>query len=104
MWIFCRTSDIIRIVWMKNMTEMLRVTSTEFGKKIDLYQDTALNQPVVVTRDGRDRTVMISTEEYHRLKRRDRQVFQAGELPEDMLQAVRRSEMDPRHIHPAQGK
>jgi PHD/YefM family antitoxin component YafN of YafNO toxin-antitoxin module len=48
-------------------------------------QDAALNQPVVVTRDSRDRMVMISAEEYHRLKLRDRQVFEAGELPEDML-------------------
>ena len=32
-------------------------------------------QPVAVTRNGRERTVMISVEEYHRLKRRDRQVL-----------------------------
>ena len=34
-----------------------------------------LTQPVAVTRNGRERTVMISVEEYHRLKRRDRQVL-----------------------------
>jgi hypothetical protein len=28
------------------------------------YQDAALTQPVVVARNGRDRTVMISVEEY----------------------------------------
>ncbi len=32
-------------------------------------------QPVAVTRNGRERTVMISVEEYRRLKRRDRQVL-----------------------------
>ena len=32
-------------------------------------------QPVAVTRNGRERTVMISVDEYHRLKRRDRQVL-----------------------------
>jgi PHD/YefM family antitoxin component YafN of YafNO toxin-antitoxin module len=35
----------------------------------------ALTQPVVVARNGRERTVMISVEEYNRLKRRDRRVM-----------------------------
>ena len=78
---------------------MLRVSSTEFGKEVGRYQDLALSQPVVVTRNGRDRTVMISAEEYLRLKRRDRQVFAAGQLPDDVAEAVARSNMDPRHKH-----
>jgi hypothetical protein len=52
---------------------------------------------VIVTRNGRDRTVMISAEEYQRLKRRDRQVFAVGELPEDIIDAIATAEMDPRH-------
>jgi len=47
------------------MTDMIRVSSTEFGKEVGRYQDMALVQPVVVTRNGRDRVVMISTDEYH---------------------------------------
>jgi len=39
--------------------DVIRVSSTEFGKEIGRYQDVALSQPVVVTRNGRDRTVMI---------------------------------------------
>jgi hypothetical protein len=35
----------------------------------------ALTEPVAVTRNGRERTVMISTPEYIRLKRRDREVL-----------------------------
>ncbi len=81
------------------MTEMIRVSSTEFGKEVGRYQDAALSQPVIVTRNGRDRTVMISVEEYQRLKRRDRRVFAAGEAPEEIIEAVRNSEMDPRHRH-----
>ncbi len=81
------------------MFAMVRVSSTEFGKEVGRYQDLALRQPVVVTRNGRDRTVMISAEEYLRLKRRDRQVFGAGQLPDDLVEAVARSEMDPRHNH-----
>ena len=81
------------------MTEMIRVFSTEFSKEIGPYQDMALSQPVVVTRNGRDRTVMISAEEYLRLKRRDRRVFATGELPDEIADAISRSEMDPRHDH-----
>ncbi len=78
---------------------MIRVSSTEFGKQVGRYQDAALGQPVIVTRNGRDRTVMISAEEYYRLKRRDRQVFAAGEMPDEMVEAVRESRMDPRHAN-----
>lgn len=78
---------------------MIRISSTEFGKEVGRYQDAALSQPVIVTRNGRDRTVMISAEEYLRLKRRDRQVFAAGEVPEEIIEAVRTAEMDPRHDH-----
>jgi hypothetical protein len=81
------------------MTGMIRISSTEFGKEVGRYQDMALAQPVVVTRNGRDRTVMISADEYMRLKRRDRQVFAAGELPDDIISTIRNSEMDERHRH-----
>ena len=43
--------------------------------------------------------VMISSQEYQRLKRRDRQVFAAGELPDEIVEALARSEMNPRHWH-----
>ncbi len=78
---------------------MIRVTSTEFSKEVGRYQDSALTQPVVVTRNGRDRTVMISSEEYQRLKRRDREVFATGELSEAIVEGVARTDMDPRHKH-----
>ncbi len=78
---------------------MIRISSTDFGKEVGRYQDAALTQPVVVTRNGRDRTVMISAEEYIRLKQRDRQVFAAGELPEALIEAISKSEMDPKHRH-----
>jgi PHD/YefM family antitoxin component YafN of YafNO toxin-antitoxin module len=98
-WNFIRISAIIDNIRKLSTTDMIRVSSTEFSKEVGRYQDAALSQPVVVTRNGRDRTVMISIEEYQRLKRRDRQVFAAGEAPEEIVEAVRNSEMDPRHRH-----
>ena len=81
------------------MNDMIRISATEFGKEVGRYQDAAMTQPVIVTRNGRDRTVMISADEYRRLKRRDRQVLAAGEVPADIIEAVKNSEMDPRHNH-----
>ena len=81
------------------MANMVRVSSTEFGKEVGRYQDLALKDAVVVTRNGRDRTVMISVEEYQRLKRLERHVFAAGELPNELVRAVAESSMDPRHQH-----
>ena len=54
---------------------MLKVSSAEFHKHLGRYQDLALTQAVAITRNGRDRTVLISVAEYQRLMRRDRQVL-----------------------------
>ena len=54
---------------------MIKVSAAEFQRNIGRYQDLALTQPVAVTRNGRERTVMISIDEYLRLKRRERQVL-----------------------------
>lgn len=53
-------------------TERITVTAAEFLLNPDRYQDMALTRPVVITQDGRERTVLLSTEEYARLKRRGR--------------------------------
>src|SRR5438045_9181149 len=55
------------------MTDM-RISSAEFQKKFESLADKALTEPVTITRDGRDRLVLMSVEEYDRLKRRDRRV------------------------------
>jgi prevent-host-death family protein len=55
--------------------DMLKVSAAEFQRNIGRYQDLALRQPVAVTRNGRESCVLLSTEEYRRLKRRDREVL-----------------------------
>ena len=74
---------------------MVRVSSTEFANEIGRYQDAALSQPVVVTRDGQDRTVMISAAEYARLKRLDREVLSIDEFTDADVAAVRRAKPSP---------
>jgi prevent-host-death family protein len=71
---------------------MIRVSATEFGKDLGRYQDAALSQPVIVTRNGKDSTVTISMEEYRRLKRRGREVLRIGDFALADIEAVRRAE------------
>jgi prevent-host-death family protein len=69
------------------------VDAAEAQRNFGLYQDKALIQPVAITRKGRPRTVMISIEEYERLKRRDRQVFRTEEAPQDVVDAILNAEI-----------
>ncbi|WP_424138266.1 type II toxin-antitoxin system prevent-host-death family antitoxin, partial [Roseomonas chloroacetimidivorans] len=50
------------------MAEPLAVPAAEVQRRFALYQDKALTQPVAVTSRGRPRVVMISVEEYERLR------------------------------------
>jgi prevent-host-death family protein len=72
---------------------MLKVGAAEAQRNFGLYQDKALIQPVAITRNGRPRTVMISIEEYERLKRRDRQVFRTEDAPKDIVDAILNAEI-----------
>lgn len=67
---------------------MHRVSSTEFQRKVGLYQDMALSEPLTVTRNGRDKIVVLSAEEYDRLKRRDREVLRVEDLTVEDLEAI----------------
>ena len=67
---------------------MRRVSSTEFQKNAGHYQDLALAEPVTVTRHGRDKIVVLSADEYQRLKRRDREVLRVEDLTTQDLEAI----------------
>ena len=69
--------------------DTVTVTAAEFHRNIGRYQDIALTKPVAITKNGRERTVLLSAEEYSRLKRRDRRAIAAGELSEQQIAAVR---------------
>ena len=75
--------------------DVLKVSAAEFQRNIGRYQDIALRQPIAVTRNGRESCVLLSTEEYRRLKRRDREVLSVDDFTEADAEAVRRSEAPP---------
>lgn len=56
----------VRELSVKHSDEVVTVTSADFQRNIELYQDEALKRPVAITENGRPRTVLISAEEYER--------------------------------------
>lgn len=67
---------------------MVRVSAAELQRQWGRVQDLALAAPVTVTSNGRDRMVLLSTEEYNRLKRRDREVLGLGKFTDADLDAI----------------
>ena len=70
------------------MAESTVTTAGELVRQFAHFSDVALSQPVVVTRNGRPRNVLLSFAEYERLKRRDQQAFKAADTPEQFLAAI----------------
>lgn len=79
--------------------EIVTVTAAEFHRNVGVYQDIALTKPVAITKNGRERTVLVSAEEFHRLKRRDRQAIAAGDLSDAQAEAIRNAKVPDQHAH-----
>ncbi|MEQ1521331.1 MAG: type II toxin-antitoxin system Phd/YefM family antitoxin [Aestuariivirga sp.] len=68
---------------------MVRVSAGELQRQWGRIQDIALAEPVTVTCNGRDRMVLLSTEEYNRLKRRDREVMSLADFTDADIAAIK---------------
>ena len=72
---------------------MVTVTAAELQKQFGRFRDLALREPVSVTHHGRDSLVMLSSDEYNRLKALDtRFAVYPWELPNDLVEALEKSE------------
>ena len=77
----------------------MRVSTADFIKNFGAVTDRALAEPVTVTRQGRDWLVLMSVEEYQRLKQRDRRVI-AEELTEFELDLISKAEVPVESAYP----
>lgn len=77
----------------------MRVTTADFIKHYGRLADRALSEPVTITKNGHDRLVVLSADEYGRLKRRDRRVVRAGELTEEEIALIAKAEVPAEHAH-----
>jgi PHD/YefM family antitoxin component YafN of YafNO toxin-antitoxin module len=72
---------------------MMKVSTAEFIKNYGSLADRALTEAVTITKNGRDRLVMISAEEYSRLKRRDRRVVRLEDFSPEEMAAIAESKV-----------
>ncbi len=77
----------------------MRVTTAEFIKNYGSLADKALVEPVTITKNGRDRLVVVSAEEYGRLARRDRRVVQPGDLTDEQAALIAKAEVPAEHAY-----
>ena len=79
--------------------EPTRVTASEFQQSFGALSDKARHEPVVITKHGRDSLVIMPVEEWERLRRRDRRVGLASELPQEWAEAVRDAKVPEEFSH-----
>ncbi len=71
---------------------MVTVGATTLVRNFGEYQDMALREPLAITSNGRERLVLLSPDEYRRLKRRDRRVLARADFTADELAAIAASQ------------
>ncbi len=75
------------------------VTAAEVSKNFGAYQDAAVREPVVITKNGRPRTVLMAYEDFVRLSKRDRRVQRSVDLTDEDIAAIEAAEMSPGYEH-----
>lgn len=68
------------------------VSSADFLKSYGRIAEVALREPVSITSHGRERLVLLSAEEYRRLKQNDRTALYPWELDNAALNALAAAE------------
>ncbi len=79
--------------------QVTKVTASEFQDAFGRLSDKARHEPVVITKHGKDSLVVMSADEWARLKRRDRRVGLTTELPEEWVEAVRNAKVPDEFAH-----
>ena len=74
----------------------MKITSTEFQQNVGRYQDAALIEPVIITKNGRDKNVLISASAFETLIR-GRVARRMEDLDDDTLKAIAAAEV-PAHF------
>ncbi len=77
----------------------MRVSSAEFLKRYGALSDKALSEPVTITRNGRDRLVPVSVEEFERMRRYAPRARRIEELTDDELAMVSKARVPAEHDH-----
>ena len=79
---------------------MITFTASQAAKRFGEVRDRALAEPVGIERHGKANLVVLSAEEYGRLKALDqRRALAAAEIPDETAAQLADTEIDARHTH-----
>jgi hypothetical protein len=73
---------------------MRRFTSLDLQRNTARVQEAAMREGATVSYHGRDRLVILSIDEFERLKRRDKAVIAMEEMPEEFIRALQEPYFD----------
>ena len=76
----------------------MRVSATEFQQNVGRYQDAAMREPVTITKNGRNHTVLLSAELYETVLK-GRIARRVEDLDDATLDAIARAEVPPHFAH-----
>ncbi|MBN9219637.1 MAG: type II toxin-antitoxin system Phd/YefM family antitoxin [Mesorhizobium sp.] len=71
------------------------VTVAAVSKDFGAYQDAAVRDSVIITKNGRPSTVLPAYEDFVRLSKRDRRIDLTAELSADEIAVVEAAELEP---------
>jgi prevent-host-death family protein len=94
-----RNGVFIYIIQIGDLGMTIRITASEFQQTFGALSDRARQEPVVITKHGRDSLVVMSAEEWDRLKRRDRRVGLTTQIAEEWVAAVRDAKVSEAFTH-----
>jgi len=78
---------------------MKQVNATDFQRNFAEYQDSALVEPLAITKHDRPRLVMMSYEDYHRLRRGIRKALHVTELSDEDMRAIMDAKVPSEYDH-----
>lgn len=74
---------------------MLKVSKEEVERDFARYNDIALREPVAMTNDGHNGTVLLSLEEYRDLQQNYRKAMRLEDFTEADIRAIEKSRPSP---------
>ena len=76
----------------------MKVSSTEFQQNVGRYQDAAMREPVTITKNGRDHTVLVSADFFEAVMK-GRVARRVEDLDEATIQAIAEAEVPAEYAH-----
>jgi prevent-host-death family protein len=76
----------------------MKISSTEFQQNVGRYQDAALKEPVTITKNGRDHTVLVSADFFNAVLK-GRVARRVEDLDEETIKAIANAEVPARYKH-----